>query len=224
MNQLSLNLVAITIFTFVLSSLLGPLIHLSPAVPAIAAFGLLGLATVDTLGLQGRGSAVLLDWLAGFSPEHRLRVIRHEAGHFLLAHHFDIPVTGYTLSAWEALRNGLPGYGGVNFDAGAIERAIEQGQLSAQLLDRYFIVWMAGIAAETVVYGNAEGGADDRQTLRLLWGRSQRSRQEGEQKLQWALLQAKMILQAKEPTYNALVEAMQRRAPIEECYQVLNHS
>ncbi|MCY7391166.1 MAG: ATP-dependent Zn protease, partial [Leptolyngbyaceae cyanobacterium CAN_BIN12] len=100
MSQLSLNLVAISIFVITMSALLGPLVQLSPVVPAIATASVLGLAALDTLSWQGRGSTLMLDWLAGFSAEHRARIIRHEAGHFLVARQLDIPVTDYTLSAW----------------------------------------------------------------------------------------------------------------------------
>ncbi|MBD2021346.1 ATP-dependent Zn protease, partial [Leptolyngbya sp. FACHB-36] len=79
MSQLSLNLVAISIFVVTMTTLLGPLVHLSPVVPTIAVASALGLATLDTLSWQGRGATLLLDWLARFSPEHRDRVVRHEA-------------------------------------------------------------------------------------------------------------------------------------------------
>jgi hypothetical protein len=89
-------------FTLTLSMLLGPLFNLSPVVPAIATFGLLGIASIDNLSLQGQGSTLILDWLACASPQHRKRIVSHEAGHFLVASLLGIPVTGYAVSAWEA--------------------------------------------------------------------------------------------------------------------------
>ena len=83
MSKTALNVIAISIFTLTLTSLLGPLFNLSPAVPAIAVAGILGLGTLDTLSWQGQGATLFLDWLASFSAEHRARIIRHEAGHFL---------------------------------------------------------------------------------------------------------------------------------------------
>jgi IS1 family transposase len=220
-SQIGLNLVAITIFTLVMTSLLGPILHISPVVPAIATFGILGIATLDNFGLQGRGGTLLLDWLASFSAEHRDRVIHHEAGHFLAAYLLNIPVTGYTLSAWEAFRQGQPGRGGVSFDTQALEQELEQGNVSAQFLDRYCKVWMAGIAAETLVYGNAEGGGDDRQKFRLLWAHLRRPEVEGEQKANWSAFQVKSLLQDHWSAYEALVDAMRNRASVEDCSRAI---
>lgn len=221
MNQLSLNLVAISIFTVTMATLLGPLIHLSPVVPALATAGALGLATIDTLSWQGQGATLLLDWLAGFSPAHRDRVMRHEAGHFLAAHDLGIPITGYALTAWEAFRQGQPGHGGVRFDAQEIEAAMQQGNIPALLLDRYCTVWMAGMAAEVLAYGDVQGGADDRQALRSLLKQLRFTPDASQQKERWAALRAKTLLHDRQAAYDALVAAMERRASVEECVQAI---
>ena len=77
MSQTALNSVAISVFILTLSTLLEPLFNLSPVVPAIATFTLLGIATLDSFGLQGKGGNLLLDWLASASPQHRDRIVRH---------------------------------------------------------------------------------------------------------------------------------------------------
>jgi hypothetical protein len=217
MSQTTLNLVAITIFTLVMSSLLGPLLHISPFVPAIATIVMLGAATVDTLSLQGQGGTLLLDWLARFSPAHRDRVVRHEAGHFLAAYLLGIPVTGYTLSAWEAFRQGQPGQGGVSFGTTEFEQAVEQGTISAELIDRFCTVLVAGMIAESLVYGDVEGGADDRLKFRMLWSQLRRSNQEGELKERLAQLQAKTLLKTNWTAYEALVSAMETGTSVEDC-------
>lgn len=204
-----------------MSSLLAPLLHLPLAVPAIAAFGILSVATLDTLSWQGRVGALVVDGVNRFSAEHRSRIVHHEAGHFLAAYLLDIPVTGYTLSAWEAFREGLPGLGGVRFGSEELDTAAQEGVLSSQLLDRYCTVLMAGIAAETLVYDQAEGGGDDRLKFRMLWSQLRRPEGEGEQKLQWAAFQAKNLLNAHRSTYDALVTAMEQRTPLAECYQII---
>lgn len=224
MSQTSLNVVAITIFALVMSTLLGPLVHLSPAIPAVAVAGVLGLGAIDTFGWQGQGSTLLLDWVARFSADHRARVVRHEAGHFLVAHLLGIPVTGYTLSAWEAFRQGLPGQGGVSFDCQELDAELEQKTLSAQLVDRFGTVWMAGAAAEVLVYGNAEGGADDRQKFRVLWSQLQRPGQEGILKERLASLQAKTLLQANWTAYEALVAAIEQRVSVEACAEAIDQA
>lgn len=221
MNQTALNLTAITLFTLVMTSLLGPLLHIPPTVPAIAVAVVMGLGTLDTFAWQGQGSNLLLDWVAGFSPEHRDRIIRHEAGHFLVAYLLNIPVTGYTLSAWESVRQGQPGLGGVTFDTTELETELAQGNLSPQLVDRFCTVWMAGIAAETMIYGSAEGGADDRQKLQMLWASLRRSPSESDLKTRLSILRAKTLLEQNQDAYNTLVAALKRRASPEECRQLL---
>ena len=221
MNQLALNLVAIAVFAMTLSALLGPMLHVSPAIPAIATISVLGLATLDSFSWQGKGGTLVLDWLASWSAEHRDRVLRHEAGHFLVAHHLQIPVTGYTLNAWEAFRQGHPGEGGVQLDTQELETEVQMGQLSGQLLDRYCAIWMAGAAAEHLCYGSAQGGADDRQKLRMVLAQLPIPPAERQQKERWAALRAKTVLQENWAAYEALVDAMQRRAAIADCTQVL---
>lgn len=221
MNQLSLNLIAITVFGMTMSALLGPLVNLSPTIPAVMTAGLLGFAALDTFGWQGQGSTILMDWFAGFSVEHRDRVLRHEAGHFLVAQRLQIPVTNYTLNAWEAFRKGQAGRGGVEFDTQELEKELQAGSLSAHLLDRYCTIWMAGSAAEHLVYGDVQGGQDDFQKLRFVLNQLRFTNSASQQKERWSALQAKTLLQEHWDAYEALVAAMQRRASVSECIHLL---
>lgn len=222
MSQTALNLIAISIFFMTLSALLGPLLNISPTLPAIATFTILGIATLDSFSLQGRGGSLLLDWIAGFSPSHRDRIIHHEAGHFLVAHLLGIPVTGYTLSAWEAWKQGQPGQGGVSFDDSELASELELGKISAQILDRYCTVWMAGIAAENLVFQNTEGGADDRLKLAEVLIKLGFPGNLLQQKQRFHTLQAKTLLQENWSSYQALVTAMQQRASVADCQMVIS--
>ena len=215
MQQTSLNLIAIGIFSITLCTLLGPLLHIPPAIPAIATFGILGLATLDTLTWQGKGVNLLLDSLSGASAGYRDRIIRHEAGHFLVAYLLGIPVTSYVLSAWEAFKQGKPGQGGVSF------KDIESNSLTPLLIQRYSTLWMAGIAAETLVYGNAEGGAEDREKLRGVLSSLKRSPTECLQQERFCVLQAQTLIKENWAAYEALVTAMQQRLPVSECDRII---
>lgn len=219
MSQTTLNLVAISIFLVTLSTLAGPLFNLSPTIPAIATFTLLGLATLDSFGLQGKGGAVVSDLFAWTSVTNRDRILRHEAGHFLVAHFLDIPVTGYTLSAWEALKQKQPGLGGVTFADEELQ--MQQGALKAQLLDRYCTLWMAGIAAENLVYNNAQGGADDLDKLRKVLAPIGFSAAAQELKQRFSTMQARTIIEEHWTAYEALVTAMQQRLSVAECQAVI---
>ncbi|BAZ69629.1 MAG: ATP-dependent Zn protease [Pelatocladus maniniholoensis HA4357-MV3] len=222
MSKTALNLVAIFIFLMTLSTLLGSMFNLSPTVPALATFTILGIATFDSFGLQGKGGTIFLDWVAGFSPEHRERIIHHEAGHFLVAYLLGIPVIGYTLSAWEAWKQKQPGQGGVSFDDAELASQLERGSLSAQMVDRYCTVWMAGITAETLVYENAEGGADDKSKLAAVLKSLGFSASACEQKQRFCVLQAKTLLQENWSAYQALVDAMRQKTTVSECVKIID--
>ncbi|MFN6572575.1 ATP-dependent Zn protease [Dendronalium sp. ChiSLP03b] len=222
MSQTALNLVAISIFLMTLSVLLGPLINLSPTVPALATFTILGIATLDSFSLQGKGASIFLDWIASFSPEHRDRIIHHEAGHFLVAHLLGIPVTGYTLSAWEAWKQGQPGQGGVTFDDAELAAQLARGKIGAQMLDRYCTLWMAGIAAETLVFDNAEGGGDDKSKLAEVLKILGFPESACQQKQRFHALQAKTLLEENWSSYEALVQAMRERASVTDCQSAIS--
>lgn len=221
MSKIALNLIAISVFAMTLSVLLGPLINLSPAVVAIATFAILGLATLDSFTWQGQGATLLLDWLANLDPKHRDRVLRHEAGHFLVAYLLAIPVTGYALSAWEAYKQGRAAYGGVAFDDEQLAAQIQTGILSAQMLNRYGTVWMAGGVAEDLVYGNVEGGAEDREKLRTVLAQIGRNPAAYPQQERAFALQARTLLQAHWSAYEALVAAMERGDDVHSCYSII---
>ncbi len=218
MNQLSLNVIALTVFTFTLSSLLGPVIHLPPAIPAIAAFAILALMTLDTLQWQGLGSLLVLEGLASLLPANRDRRLHHEAGHFLVAYLLHIPIISYTLNPWEAWQGGQPGQVGVIVDQGLLSSKVNP----ALWLDRYYQVGMAGEAAEILVYGKAEGGASDRQLLQAL---SERSPEfgitDGTIKQRWAQLQAQSLIKHHWGPYQALVLAMKHRRSVAECIEMI---
>lgn len=216
MRDTTLNLIAISIFGVTMMALLGPMVELSPAIPAVLIAGLLGAATLDQVGLNGRVGNILLDWLAWTSLDHRQRVIHHEAGHFLVASLLEIPVQDYTLSTWQAWKRGLPGQGGVIFDVDSLESELQTG-LSAQTINRYSQVWMAGIAAEQLVYGAATGGNDDYQKLRVLWQALGRSPASSQVQQRWAILQAKTLLEKHESVYQTLCSAMAEALPVSEC-------
>ena len=221
MGQLTLNIVAVTIFLVTMGMLLGPLLHIPQAVPVVAIAAILGIATLDQTSWNGTLGNLFINGLNRLSPEERERVVHHEAGHFLVAFLLDIPVADYTLNAWDAWKKGMPGIGGVQFDTTQLEATLKTGQLPAQLLDRYCTVWMAGIAAEKAVYGQAQGGHDDRQKFSILWQQLQRPVQEGQMRQRWAVLQARTLLENHQAAFEALVAAMAVEASVEDCLTLL---
>ncbi|MFM8297277.1 MAG: ATP-dependent Zn protease [Microcystis aeruginosa] len=222
MEQTALNLIAITVFSITLSVFVTPLLSISPFVPALATFSLLGLVTVDNLTFNNRGVTLLLDALS--PSKHRQRVIYHEAGHFLTAYILGIPIASYSLTAWEAFRQGQEGVGGVQFDIADLEQKVKNFTDFPAFLERISTVWMAGIAAETLVYGKATGGESDRFYLQSALKLAGVPENNYAQKERWSLLQAKTLLEKQQTAYQALVIAMEKRTSVEECCQVISDS
>ncbi|MEO1430420.1 MAG: ATP-dependent Zn protease [Cyanobacteria bacterium J06633_8] len=221
MNKTTFNLVAISIFLMTFSILLGPLINLSPAVPAVATFTILGIATFDSWSLEGRGGTLFLDLIGGFSSEYRERILHHEAGHFLVAYVLGVPVTGYTLSAWEAFKQKQKGLAGVTFDDVELLSQLEKGAITTRILERYYTIWMAGIAAEKLVYDDASGGADDQNKLKGVLKSLGCSDSFCNQKQRFSILQAKTLLENNWSAYQTLVDTMRKRATVKECFDIL---
>ncbi len=222
MEQTALNLIAIMVFSMTLSVFLTPVLNISPFISACATLGILGLVTVDTLTLNNRGVTLLLDAL---SPSaHRQRILHHEAGHFLAAYLLGIPIQGYSLTAWEAFRQGQPGVGGVQLDTEDLEQKLRNFTQFPALLERLSTVWMAGIAAESIIYGKAEGGESDRTQLKIALKLAGLPENLHAQKERWSLLQAKTLIEKHSSSYSALVKAMDERASVEECCQIISRN
>jgi hypothetical protein len=213
-KQISLNIVALAVFFLTISSLLGPLIQVSPLIPSLLILGLLVGTSLDNFFLQSRLASLILDTLARRDQNYVDRIIYHEAGHFLLAQIWGIPVTNYSLSAWEAWQQGQIGQGGVAF-------APPPSEISGQLLDRYCMVWMAGVAAEQLIYQNSQGGNEDRQKLRGMLTLAGCASSKLAQAENAALVQARYQLETHRSSFDALVMALKERRSVTECCQLI---
>ncbi len=209
-KQISLNLVAICVFGMTLASLVAPLFQISSTVPILILFAIVVVATLDSFFFKSTAATLMLETIAGTSAAYRQRILHHEAGHFLVAYLLDIPIDGYTLGAWESVSQGLAAQGGVIF-------APPPPEISAQLLQKYCTVWMAGIAAEKSIYDRAEGGSEDRQKLRGVMFLAGKQQQEIVERENLATLQAKALIQNHWEAYQALVTAMDKRKPVTDC-------
>ncbi|QDZ41104.1 ATP-dependent Zn protease [Euhalothece natronophila Z-M001] len=222
MQPLSLNILAIGVFAMTMFALIAPIFNIPVIYPAGVTLTVMGLLTVDTLAWENRGVTLFLDLFS--TAKQRERVLHHEAGHFLVAYFLGIPITGYSLTAWEAFRQKQPGNGGVQFDTTPLENSGTQPNQINLMLDRFCTVWCAGIAAEILYYGQAEGGADDRAQLQLVLSELGYPQSQRQQKEDWAKLQAKSLLERHEETYQALVKVMRQRASVETCEQIIQYN
>jgi hypothetical protein len=107
MRDTTLNTIAVVIFGVTMASLLGRSCTCRQRWwRCLSPWGWGSLASTSWAG--GAYWRHLMDTVAWASPEHRQRVLHHEAGHFLAAVLLDIPVEAYTLNTWEAWRQGIP--------------------------------------------------------------------------------------------------------------------
>ena len=148
-----------------LIAVFGPALGVSPW--WIALFTLLGLGglTLDSAQFGGRGGHLLAEALPG--GEARLRRIAiHEAGHVLVAGEEGMPVKEVLVGSLACLRAGLSTNGSTQLEPP------EHAKLPEEELRRWSRVLQAGMVAESLVYGDSLGGADDRSLLGRLWGMS----------------------------------------------------
>jgi len=146
-------------------------------------------------------------------PDYSKKVIHHEAGHFLVAYLLGIPVRGCVTNAWDANKYPeLPGQAGtVFYDVKMAEEAGQQ-RVTRTSLDRLSVVTMAGIAAEALEFGVAEGGQADESSLIQLLSTSISPpwsilRIQGQAR--WAVLQAVSLIQEHKDAYLAVVAALE---------------
>ena len=148
-----------------LIAVFGPLVGLSPAWIAVGLGGVLVALTVDASQWQGLGGHLIAEALPG--GQNRLRrIAAHEAGHLLVARENNLKVRRVLVGTRACLQAGVRSNGATEFDLP------DSVRMSLEDLRRWSRVLQAGIAAETLLYGAARGGADDRALLGRLWGLS----------------------------------------------------
>ena len=172
-------------------------------------------------------------------PKYSKKILRHEAGHFLIAYLLGCPVEGCVLTTWEALQDSRFGGSrtGVSagtsfFDEQLSEQVNGQKPLSRSTIDRYTAIVMGGIAAEAIHFGGADGGASDEMALiRFLTQISPRGggamawTAEGiRNQARWGAMQAVLLLRHYNASYEALVQALERGADLGECIWAIENA
>lgn len=215
MNQLTLNAAALSVFGMTLAVLMGPYLHLSPSLSAGIIFVGLSAVTFDAFRFQSLGLTLLLDTLAQLSPHYRQRVLHHEAGHFLIAYLLGLPIQSYTLSVWEAYRQGNPHQGGVVLEQPPEAALSDWMRLN---IDRLCTVWVAGGVAEDLKYSFTEGNETDLRQLRQSLSYLGLNVKLYEAQ---AARRARQLLEENWQSYEALVLHMEMRQPTAECCTVI---
>ena len=144
-------------------------------------------------------------------PDYRERVLRHEAAHFLVGYLLGVPVVGYSLDL---------GKEHIDFLEARLERKIVSAQrLSDGEIDTLAVVAMAGAAAEAMAFPEVVGQTADLFDLQRALNRAASPLAPSAQQnvTRWAVWQAAVLLRANASAYDALREAMARRASVADC-------
>jgi len=148
-------------------------------------------------------------------PQLPDRVLKHEAGHLLVAHLLGCPVQSVALGSWDALTkeqsgngSGLMGAGTSFFDP-QLNAASRKGRVTRSVIDRFSIIVMAGIAAEALCFGEAEGGSDDENALAVFLTQTVQSNVNIPEQARWAATNALLLLRDNQAAYDRLVRVLQ---------------
>lgn len=188
------------------------------------------------------GSAGLVDWLMraadsldllrpppSLRPERREAVVRHEAGHFFACVLLGLPVTDVYIDGWRSLLANEAGAPHVSFHSEAL-LALRAGKAcSTSEVDTLSVVLMAGLAAEALHCGAADGGAADQAALaELLAAREAATAEPSALSLpeqgRWAAANAVLLMRAYPEAFEALTDALRGRASVEECVSALERA
>lgn len=186
-----------------MSFLLSKGLDLRPQLAAI-----LGLAMADSIFLGGS----CLAQISSYWPPYRRRILVHEAGHLLTAYLMGCPIRGVILDPIAAMQMGIQGQAGTQFWDENLQSELSQGRLSSTAFDRYCMVLFAGIAAEALIYGEAEGGENDENLFRSICVLLQPpfSVPQMSNQARWAVLQSYNLLKWHKDAHKAAVKALER--------------
>ncbi|KAJ1410369.1 Peptidase M41-like [Sesbania bispinosa] len=208
-------------FLGVVSFLISQGIDLRPNLAVI-----LGLAFADSIFLGG----TCLAQISSYWPPYRRRILVHEAGHLLTAYLMGCPIRGVILDPIVAMQMGIQGQAGTQFWDEKVANDLAEGRLEGTAFDRclddssqtnlssicltlqwYCMVLFAGIAAEALVYGEAEGGENDENLFRsiCLLLEPPLSVAEMSNQARWSVLQSYNLLKWHRAAHRAAVKALE---------------
>jgi hypothetical protein len=189
-----------------LMAVLGPLVGLSPWITSLLVIVGLGGLSLDAARFGGRGGHLLAEALPGGLGRLR-RIALHEAAHALVASEEGVAVAAVHVGSLACLRAGLAAGGTTVLEPPASAR------LPLEELRRWSRVLLAGMAAETVIFGSSEGGADDRSLLGRLWGLSGQDVSTAQLEQRRARREVEQWLRQRRPLLEEEADRLARNAP-----------
>lgn len=159
-------------------------------------------------------------------PEYAEKVICHECGHALCAYLLGLPLRGFVLSAKEAMRANIPGQGGTIFFNENLANELAIKRLSKTTIDAHSQVLMAGIAAEAIRYGEAEGGESDVSALLELLTSLQPSwtAEQVQKQARWSVIQSVKLLRQHKRAFDLLAIAMKNGSGLGDCVDIIERN
>ncbi|CAI5984802.1 unnamed protein product [Closterium sp. NIES-65] len=127
---------------------------------------LVGGISIVVLAVGSVAPGLLQGGIGAMAPvfsDYKDRVLRHEAGHFLLAYLLGLPPVAYSLDIGKEHTNLLDD---------KLQKKIYSGKLESDDVDRLAVVAMAGMAAEGLHYEQVMGQTADLNSLQRLINRS----------------------------------------------------
>lgn len=196
----------------VVQVLISQALHMSTEPLFLATFA--AVAADQLISGGGVGEKVLLTLF----PSMKDRILRHEAGHLLVAHLLGCPVQSLALGKWDAIskqlqsgvQSGLVGAGTSFFDP-ELNKASMKGRVTRSIIDRYSVILMAGIAAEAMNFGESEGGSDDEQSLAAFLSQTVQSNLNIPEQARWAATNAILLLKKNRDAYDRLIKVLQNK-------------
>ncbi|KAL0443138.1 UNVERIFIED_CONTAM: hypothetical protein Slati_2036500 [Sesamum latifolium] len=173
--------------------------------PNLAA--ILGLSMLDAIFLGGS----CLAQISSYWPPYKRRILVHEAGHLLVAYLMGCPIRGVILDPIVAMQMGIQGQAGTQFWDEKLQSELAEGRVSGTAFDRYCMVLFAGIAAEALVYGEAEGGENDENLFRSICVLLEPplSTVQMSNQARWSVLQSYNLLKWHKHAHRAAVKALE---------------
>jgi len=201
-------------FLFLIEISIGQYFQIDPLTTLVP--GTFLLFAVDKFVFGGAISETILRF---FNPTYKAKIVRHEAGHFLLAYLLGCPISGCILDPWKVRKYIKGGQGGTIFADPIFSKGLMSGNITKSSVDRFSVVLMGGIAAEAILYEKSEGGASDESYLIELLSSLQPPFSYSMIKIQarWAALQAVLLLKEHMPAYEALVEGLENGESLGSC-------
>lgn len=178
---------------------------------------LIALVPVLFLGIGSTAPGLIADAIArikGQGPANRAnqreRVCRHEAAHLCCGYWCGLPITEYNIED----QNPSVAFG--------VTSAGTQ-PYSATEVAALAVIGLAGSVAEALKWEQASGAAQDLIQIENVFRRAKEFYGANAQQdvTRWAAFTAALLLRQNSDTYERVVQALERQAPLEECIAIL---